>query len=542
MFLFGMKIMSEALQRLSGDKLRNVMRTMTGNRIAGVGTGFFVTCLVQSSSATTVMIVSFVNAGLLTLIEATGMIMGANIGTTTTFWLVSFFGFKFSISSIALPIMGLALPLLFVRKAKLRNLGEFFMGFGLLFIGLMFLKDSVPDIRSNPEVLEFIKDFTGFGLGSVLIFFVFGTILTIVVQSSSVAGAITLTMAFKGWIDYPSACAIILGENVGTTITANLAALGGNVEAKRAARVHLVFNLIGVVWCIAFFGPFTRLVDSLVPGDSLHASNIPLHMAGFHSLFNITNTALLVGFVPHLARLATRLVKAAPTSAARSHEHVSYESPLVPHTGELNLAEAERDVTRMAEVTRELVVGFADMFAKAPDDLEGTVRRMKELEQQSDRQAVQTTQYLLRCTAGGISDQAMARVTVMIRVVAEFEDMCDRGYRLVMLAERKHRKKRTLPPEVFQQIRDFSQVLLQFMDFAASRLTRGVVAADMETAYQLENSIDSFRQRLRKESVRRMQGNGEIIKSEMLYIDILNNMEVIGDHSLNVLQALRHSD
>ena len=539
MFLFGMKIMSEALQRLSGDRMRAVMRTMTGNRFAAVGSGFLVTCLVQSSSATTVMIVSFVNAGLLTLIEATGLIMGANIGTTTTFWLVSFFGFKFSVNSIALPIMGVALPLLFVRKAKLRNLGEFLMGFGLLFLGLMFLKDAVPDIRDNPEILQFISGFTGHGLGSVLIFFIFGTILTVAVQSSSVAGAITLTMAYKGWIDYPSACAIILGENVGTTITANIAALGGNIEAKRAARVHFLFNLLGVVWCILIFGPFTRLVEWLMPGEAASPEHIPLHMAGFHSIFNLCNTAVLVGFVPQLARLATRLVR---DRAGPSRDHVSYDSPLVPNTGELNLAEAERDVVRMANITRELVVGFAELFEKQPDDLEAKVHRMKELEQESDRQAVETTQYLLRCTAGGLSDQAMARVTVMIRVVAEFEDMCDRGYRLVMLAERKHRKKRTLPPEVFQQISDFSRVLLQFMDFASSRLTRGVGAADMETAYQLENTIDGFRQRLRKESVRRMQGNGEIIKSEMLYIDILNNIEVIGDHSLNVLQALRHSD
>lgn len=541
MFLFGMKIMSESLQKLSGEKLRGIMRTMTGNRFAGVGTGFLVTCLVQSSSASTVMIVSFVNAGLLTVIEATGMIMGANIGTTTTFWLVSFFGFKFSISAIALPIMGLALPLLFMRQMKLRTLGEFCMGFGLLFLGLMFLKDSVPDIRSNPEALEFIKDFTGYGLGSVLIFFVFGTILTIVVQSSSVAGAITLTMAYKGWIDYPSACAIILGENVGTTITANLAALGGNVEAKRAARVHLLFNLIGVAWCIALFNPFSQFIDWLVPGDSVATDNIPLHMAGFHTLFNICNTALLVGFVSQLGRLAGRLVRA-PALGEKPLDHVSYDSPLVPHTGELNLAEAERDVQRMGTITRELVVGFMDLFEKAPADLDATVKHLKGLEEESDRRAVEATQYLLRCTTGGVSEATMGRVTVMIRILAELEDMCDRGYRLVMLAERKHRKKRTLPPEVFKQVRDFSHVLLQFMDFASSRLTTGVAGSDMETAYQLENLIDKLRMTLRKESVRRMQGNGEIIKSEMLYIDILNNIEVIGDHSLNILQALRHSD
>ena len=538
LFLFGMKIMSEALQKLAGERLRSVMRTVAGNRFMGVGTGFFVTCLVQSSSATTVMIVSFVNASLLTLIEATGLIMGANIGTTTTFWLVSFFGFKFSISSIVLPIMGLALPALFARKEKLRNLGEFCMGFGLLFLGLMFLKDSVPDINNHPEVLQFITRFTGHGLGSALMFFLFGTILTIVVQSSSVAGAITLTMAYKGWIDYPSACAIILGENVGTTITANLAALGSNLEAKRAARVHLLFNLIGVLWCLVVFAPFVRFIDWVIPGDPLAPEQIPLHMAGFHTIFNVANTALLIGFAGQLARLASYAVRSAPGT---TKEHIELDSPLLPHTGELNLAEAERDLQRMGDITRQLVVGFTELFEQAPADLEARVAELRSLEKESDRRAVETTQYLLRCAADGIGADSMNRVTAMIRVVAEFEDMCDRGYRLVILAERKHRKQRQLPAEVNEQIQAFSRTLLEFMDFASAHLTRGVAAAEMEKAYQLENTIDALRKNLRKDSVRRMQGNSEAIKSEMLYIDILNNIEAIGDHSLNILQSLRHA-
>ncbi len=541
MFLFGMKIMSEALQKLSGERLRGIMRTMTGNRLAGVGTGCLVTCLVQSSSATTVMIVSFVNAGLLTLVEAIGMIMGANIGTTTTFWLVSLFGFKFSISAIALPIMGIALPLLFVRRARLRDTGEFMMGFGLLFLGLMFLKDSVPDIKNNPEILEFITRFTGYGLGSTLLFFIFGIILTIVVQSSSVAGAITLTMAFKGWIDFPTACAITLGENVGTTITANLAALGGNVQAKRAARVHLVFNLIGVLWAIAIFAPFTTFIQWLVPGDAADPNNMPLHMAAFHTIFNVANTALLIGFVPQLARLAERIVK--DRAATASRDHVDYESPLVPHTGELNLAEAERDVQRMGAITRELLTGFTELFAQPPTDpaaLEARVKAFKGLEKESDRRAIETTNYLLRCTSGGVSDTTMTRVTAMLRVVAELEDICDCGYRLVLLAERKQRKQRELPPEVRKQVADFASLVLQFMDFYSGRLTTGVPAADMETAYQLENQIDEFRKNLRKASMQRMRASGDTIKAEMLYIDVLNNMESIGNHSLNVLQALRH--
>jgi phosphate:Na+ symporter len=541
MFLFGMKTMSEALQKLSGEKLRGVMRTMTGNRFAGVGTGFLVTCLVQSSSASTVMMVSFVNAGLLTLVEAIGMIMGANIGTTTTFWLVSFFGFKFSISAIALPVMGIALPLLFARKTKLRDTGEFLMGFGLLFLGLMFLKDSVPDIKNNPEVLEFIKDFTGYGFGSTVLFFVFGIILTLIVQSSSVAGAITLTMAFKGWIDFPTACAITLGENVGTTITANLAALGGNVQAKRAARVHFVFNIIGVIWAMALFIPFIAFIERIMPGDAANPTHMPLHMAAFHTLFNIFNTALLIGFVPQLARLAERMVKDNPASPVR--DHVAYESPLVPHTGELNLAEAERDVQRMGAITRELVTGFTDLFENPPADpaeLELRVKAYKELEKESDRRAIETTRYLLRCTASGVSETTMSRVTGMLRVVAELEDICDCGYRLVVLAERKHRKNRILPDEARKQVRDFSQLVLQFIDFYSGRLNTGVPVSDMETAYQLEDLIDTFRKNLRKASMQRMSNSAEVIKAEMLYIDILNNMESIGNHSLNVLQSLRH--
>jgi phosphate:Na+ symporter len=540
MFLFGMKIMSEALQKLSGEKLRSIIRTVTGNRFIGVGTGFLVTCLVQSSSASTVMMVSFVNAGLLTVVEAIGMIMGANIGTTTTFWLVSFFGFKVSISAVALPLMGLALPLLFARKTKLRDTGEFIMGFGLLFLGLMFLKDAVPDIKNNPEVLQFITNFSGHGIISVLTFFGFGILLTLVVQSSSVAGAITLTMAFKGWIDFPTACAITLGENVGTTITANLAALGANVPAKRAARVHFVFNIIGVIWAIAFFVPFTGFIDWLMPGDATAPSAMPIHMAAFHTLFNVINTALLIGFVPQLARLAERMVK---DTSTRGPDHVSYDSALIPHTGELNLAEAERDVQRMGAITRELVTGFSDLFVTTDTDpvsLETRVKAFKELEKESDRRAIETTNYLLRCTSSGVSDATMLRVTSMLRVVAELEDICDCGYRLVLLAERKHRKLRELPEEANKHVRDFAQLVLQFMDFYSSRLNTGVPASDMETAYQLEDMIDSFRKKLRKASMQRMGNSAEVIKAEMLYIDILNNMESIGNHSLNVLQSLRH--
>lgn len=537
MFLFGMKVMSEALQKLSGDKLRAMMRTMTQNRFVGVVTGFLVTCLVQSSSASTVMMVSFVNAGLLTVVEAIGMIMGANLGTTTTFWIVSILGFKFSLSAVALPIIGVAMPFLFSRKSVLRDTGEFLVGFGLLFLGLVFLKDTVPDIKSNPEALEFIRGYTNHGIWSVLFFFVFGTILTVIVQSSSVAGAITITMAAQGWIDFPTAAAIILGENVGTTITANLAALSANANAKRAALAHFIFNIIGVIWAILLFKPLTDLVDHLMPGDALEPANIPFHLAAFHTGFNLLNTALVIGFVGYLGKFVTGFIK---DKKPKVTDHIRFNSSVIPKTGELNLAEAEEQVQKMNQLTRDLVSGFVKLYENPGEKLGDQVKALKQLEKDSDQMAQDTTNYLLQCSAGRVSDASMTKISSLLRVIAELEDMCDRGYRLVLLAERRHRKKRELPVETQTQVRQFGDIVLRFVDFTSTCLRRGVQTSDMETAYQLENFIDQFRKNLRKESIQRMRQSGDQVKAEMLYIDILNNMEAIGNHLLNVLQALRH--
>lgn len=335
MFLYGMKIMSESLQKLAGEKLRGIMKAMTGNRFSGLTTGFTVTCMVQSSSASTVMMVSFVNAGLLTLSGAIAMILGANLGTTTTFWIVALGGFRFSVSAVSLPLIGLALPMIFSKKPKWRDGGEFLIGVGLLFLGLRFLQDSVPDAATNPELFEFINGFTGYGVFSMLLFIVFGTLLTIMVQSSSVAGAITLAMAYNGWIGYESAFAIILGENIGTTITANLAAIGGNVNAKRAARAHLVFNLIGVIWAMFLFVPLSNLIlwvadtqfISWVAGEG--ASPLLIKMSAFHSIFNLINIALMIGFVKQLEKLMVRMVKdpgGPRLLAPQKSPHMTYES------------------------------------------------------------------------------------------------------------------------------------------------------------------------------------------------------------------------
>lgn len=535
LFLFGMKVMSQGLQKVSGEGLRSLIRNMTRNRMAGVVTGTLVTTMVQSSSATTVMIVSFVNARLLNLKEAIGMIMGANLGTTTTFWLVAFVGFKFSLASIALPCVGIGVALIFFSQPKIRDSGEALIGFGILFLGLSFLKDSVPDVRSNPEMFAFLADWTGYGYGSLLIFFVFGVILTVCVQSSSVAGAITLTLVAKGWIDYETAAAIVLGENVGTTITANIAALAANTEAKRAARAHLLFNLIGVVWMFVLFGPFISLVDRLVPGPANDLEFTLYHLAFFHTLFNFTNMCVLVSFVPQLATLATKMVRG--KEGELKSEHLQIYSTNLPQTGEINLAEAEREVRNMAELTRNMFRGFTEVYEHPTEDMSDKVKSLKVMEETSDQMAFEITQYLIYCTSSELSRERLTEVTILLRVISELEQIGDCTYSLVRLAKKKYRKKRVLPDDTQTAVRDFCSTVDQFIAFYINHLDTAVNPAEMEIANQLEDTIDASRKQLRREAVRRMSDPSNI-KSEMLYIDILNQIERIGDHSLNILELL----
>ncbi|WP_299333520.1 Na/Pi cotransporter family protein [uncultured Psychroserpens sp.] len=313
LFLFGMKVMSDALLKLAGNKLRSILASMTSNRVFGVITGFFITSVIQSSSATTLMVVSFSNAGLLTLVESISVIMGANIGTTITAWLITILGFKVSMSTMALPLVGFGFLFTFSKKKNLGHWGNFIIGFALLFIGLQFLKDAMPDIKSNPELLEFLSRYTDLGFLSVLLFLLIGTILTVVIQSSSATMALTLIMTAEGWIPFELAAAMVLGENIGTTITANLAALVASFKAKRTARAHLVFNIIGVIWVLILFYPFLRFVGWLseaLGSESPYvtAAAIPVAISLFHTAFNIINTFVLIWFIKPIAHLVEKIV------------------------------------------------------------------------------------------------------------------------------------------------------------------------------------------------------------------------------------------
>jgi len=317
LFLYGMKVMSDSLLKLAGDKMRSVLAASTSNRFFALLTGFFITSAIQSSSATTLMVVSFVNAQLLTLTEAVGVIMGANIGTTITAWLISILGFKVKMSAIALPLVGAGFLLSFSKHEKRQHFGLFLVGFALLFIGLQFLKDSVPDIGAHPQTLEFLRSYTQMGYLSILLFLLIGTVLTLIIQSSSATMALTLLMTHQGWIPFDMACAMVLGENIGTTITANLAAIISNFHAKRAARAHLIFNLLGVMWVLLLFYPFLQVIDTVVTnieGQSPMVTTlaVPVAISLFHTCFNILNAFILIWFVPVIVKIVTRLVAEEP--------------------------------------------------------------------------------------------------------------------------------------------------------------------------------------------------------------------------------------
>ena len=526
--------MSESIQKISGERLRNILRSMTGNRLAGVTTGFLVTCLVQSSSATTVMVVSFVHPRLLSLMQAIGVVMGANLGTTTTFWIISFLGFKFSLSEIAIPVIGIGVAMTFMKGDRIKGVGNFWTGFGLLFMGLNLLKNSVPDINSNPEALEWVASLGDYGFGSVLIFLFFGVILKIVVQSSSVAGAITLTMAYKGWIDYPQAAAIILGENIGTT-TAYLASLTANTAAKRAARAHFIFNILGVVWMLILFYPFTSLVDWIMPGLPDSPDDLPNHLALYHTLFNLINISLLIGFVPKIASLVHWMVKEKPD---RRLSHFKYLNTASWGSGELNFSEAKQANRKLGELGRKMFDQFLFIYSKPHHDLSIIVKQLRAMEAESNAITKELFEFVTHCASDQLSEETRREATQYLRVVAELEAVCDCCNRLTSRAAERYNKNEFVTQEIEDDILEFGESIQRFIDLYLSRLDSKVTPVDIEMAFDLEKQIDETRIALRKRAVNRIINNDSGVYAELIYIEIINAFERIANHSCNILQTL----
>ena len=565
LFLFGMKLMSEGLQKLSGEKLRSVMRSMTGNRFKGVFSGFVVTGAIQSSSATTVMVVSFVNAGLLTLREAIGVIMGANLGTTATAWIIAILGFKFSLSDIALPIVGFGMIATFFKKTAWKNTGEFLVGFGLLFLGLDFLKGAVPGMSADSPFIQWIAHYSNMGFLSVLLFLFFGVLLTLIVQSSSVAMAITITMAAKGWIGLDLAAAIVLGENIGTTVTANIAALTASVAAKRAAIAHFVFNVLGVIWMLFVFYWFMDFIKWMTPLDTapsletlkamgitnfdslqgaarteaLERIAIPTRLALFHTMFNLTNIVLLIGFVPQIEKISSWLIKPRPDGKRRSSlQRIEYLSNNLAEMGELALYEGQKEMVNLANMSGEMFHGFVHIVQNPDKDLSAEVTRLRDLEQESDKLSLALTNFFVQCSSHELSQNSIKLVTRNMLIVPELEELCDSCYRLITMARKNYRKQYLEKMLHSPAFAEFSAEMTRFVDFAdESLLHQSISKDDLEKSMKMRSKLEAVRKALRREAIAQMEAGG-VTRGGILFIEVLSACERVNAHAMNILEAM----
>lgn len=542
-FLFGMKMMSEALQKAAGNRLRTILAAMTSNRFVGIFTGFLITAIIQSSSATTVMVVSFVNAGLLSLSQAFGVIMGANVGTTITAWIVSLFGFKVDISTLAIPIIAFSVPLLFSKHNSRRYIGEIIMGFSLLFLGIGLLKESVPDISQHPEILEFLRGYTSMGFASVLLFLLVGTLLTIIVQSSSATMAITLIMCSQGWIDFQMAAAMVLGENIGTTITANLAAWSGNIAAKRAAFSHLLFNLFGVLWMLVVFYPFTNFILSLVekigPTNPSEVSAFSLSL--FHTMFNICNICILVWFSNYIVKLIEKVIKkkAIPEDEKDEIFHLQYISTGLLSTSELSLLQASKEIAVYENRTHRMLDQVRDLLCE-DETIEFTKRysRIEKYENISDRMEIEIANYLTALASGRLSTEGKKQVQMKLRIISEIESIGDSCYNIARILQRKREQEVSFTKYISEQL----QSMFELVDRAMSQMAvclneEHVSSSEIHKSQNLENEINNLRNQLKKQNVEDVKDGKYPYGVSTLYMDIVVECEKIGDCIINAVEA-----
>ena len=556
MFLYGMNLMSSGLQKTSGNKLRSFLSAMTSNPFKGVLTGLGVTSVIQSSSATTVMVVSFVNAGLLTLAQAISVIMGANIGTTVTAWLVSWLGFKADISILAVPLMALGFLFSNSKKNQRQNIGELIVGFCLLFLGLSFMKESVPDLNETPEVLDFVKTWSSHGFASVLIFLAFGTILTLVLRSSSATMAITLIMLSMGWIPFNMACAMVLGENIGTTITANIAASVGNTQAKRAAMSHTIFNLFGVVWALIFFKPFLSLVGYIItlfglPNPSVEGfvvsqptsdegTAVLYGLSMLHTLFNTINTFILIWFVKAIEKAVVAIIKA-PKEQDADAFRLKYISAGPLSTPELATEEAFNEIIHFANISRK-GLGYAKMAIaeKDEDKFEELRNKLVKYEEISDRIEYEIAAFLNAVSAGDISESTSLKVKAMYKIIGELESLGDSGELISRILSRRNVHNKTFDATTVKKLED----MVDAVDKAYDAMIVNLEAAhkgELQTitnAYNAEDRINNLRTNLRDSEIEGIESGEKNYQTSVYYIDIVNSLERMGDFIINISQDL----
>ncbi len=583
MFLYGMTLMSEGLQKVAGDKLRSILTIMTKNRFMGVITGLLITTIIQSSSATTVMVVSFVNAGLLSLVQAISVIMGANIGTTVTAWLISLFGFKFSIADLSLPVIAISIPFLFSSNNKRKSFGELLIGFALLFLGLDLLKNSVPDLQQNPEILAFLQNFTGYGYGSVLLFLLIGTILTVVVQSSSATMAITLIMCSKGWLPFELAAAMVLGENIGTTITANIAAIPANVSARRAALAHTMFNVFGVVWALCLFYPFCSgiswLINQLGQGspyelmsltntidpatmallndpkavlnpeqlalkeqylDAQVATSFALSL--FHTMFNVINTTVMLGFVGLIAKSVTWLI---PHKTSDDEFRLTYISRGILSTSELSIIQADKEILEFAQRNIKMFnIAKSLFYAKNAEEAAKIYARVEKYEGISDRMEVEIAKYLTKAAEGRLSNTSKKNVHALLRVVSEIESIGDSSYNLAKTIMRKRNDGKEYSQEMVKRIEDMfllvDQALAEMMNVLNENMADMTVGS-IATSLAIEKDINALRNEYKMKNATDVKEQKYPYEVSVTYMDMVAECEKIGDYIVNVVEQYQET-
>lgn len=531
LFLYGMKAMSDGIQKAAGERMQSVLNMMTTNRVAAIFTGFAITALIQSSSATTVMVVSFVNAGLLSLTQSIGVIMGANIGTTVTAWMVSLLGFKFKISAIAVPCIGIGLPLFFSKRGRKRNWGEFLIGFGILFLGLSLLKDAIPEV--TPEMVEkYVSPLTGMGFLSTILFVGAGAVLTVIVHSSSASTTITLTLAYKGMLSLPIAAAMILGGNIGTTIDAFLASIGATTNAKRAARVHILFNILGTLVILVVFKPFLKFIEYIVPGDEITTT-----LAMFHTVFNVTATLIFVWFVPQFAALVRKLVK----SSELEHTDEPYRLEYI-HTGlqdipEINLIKARSEVKKMAEIIQGMFERFRLSLKGEKKDLEKQLSKMKKLEDYTDQMQEEISAFLLNCSKENLNDDGIVNAASLMRIVNELESIGDSCYKLMLLTQRKEEKRLPFHDSALDDIKPLEELVTNFLSAVINNFNEDPTHSIVKDANKMEKQVNEYRSELKRIARRQIQ-SGADVKGELLFIDLVRQIEHIGDYCMNIAEVM----
>jgi phosphate:Na+ symporter len=544
MFIFGMKIMSEGLQQAAGTRLRGLLGSITANRFSGVLTGFGITSIVQSSSVTTVMTVSFVNAGLLSLRQSAGVMMGANIGTTITAWLILIFGFKVSIGSYALVLIAIGAPFLFFGKKNMKYWGTAIVGFALLFMGLGELKEAVPSLDSDSTIVQFFVYYKDAGFFATLMFVGLGTLVTIIVQSSSAAMALTMTMVAGGIIPFEVAAAMILGENIGTTITAELASLIGNVHAKRSARIHSLFNIIGVAWAVIMF-PFIldgieAAMGSLGWGNPFDASDgqaSNLGLAIFHTSFNFLNVLLLIGFVPRLVSLAERTVKS--KGEADEEFKLDFIDGPLGSTADLCLMEAQKEVSKFGIVTSRMNV-FADTLTNSSDPKEKNkmLTKIEKYEGITDRVEVEVATYLGKTATLEMSEGGSMQMRAMLSITNDLERIGDIYFQMGKAFEKKDDKNRYFTPEQREGLNQLNKLVSQAFEIMKVNLDSDYGTTSMERAREKEREINQLRNRLKKEHHSSMKNPEYNMQSAVIYSDLFSSYEKVGDHIINVSEAV----